>query len=115
MPGCLDVLSCGHGHMTFNFDKDDPLETERASRVVQDMLRRGYALFIEGEGGKLHKVKKFDEKNASYIIAAGGDGSTDHGPESKQTTAPGRKGKAAQTAVPMRTSRATAIAPTAGG
>lgn len=116
MTGSLDILSCGNGHTSFNFDKDDPLETERASRIVEDMLRRGYALFIEGKGGKLTKVKRFNPKTASYIIAAG----PDHQPEeyddtvTKPAATKGGPKKSTQS-VPMRKARATAIAPTAGG
>jgi hypothetical protein len=71
MNGTLDVLNCCAGHMSFSFDNGDPLELERAKRVVTDMLKRGYALFIEDKDGKLAKVKKFDPKRAEYIIADG--------------------------------------------
>lgn len=71
----LDVLNCGAGDISLVFNANDPMEVERAKRIVQDMLRRGYALFVTGTDGKLTKVNAFDEKLGVYLIADGPDGS----------------------------------------
>lgn len=71
MQGQLDILNCGEGHMEIKFDEKDQIETERAKRVIQDMLKRGYSLFIQGEGNELIRVKEFDSKKGVYIIADG--------------------------------------------
>lgn len=67
--GQLDILNAGHGHLEIKFDGTDALELARAERVIKDMLRRGYALFVHGKDDKLTRVQKFDEMKGTYIIA----------------------------------------------
>lgn len=67
----LDVLNCGMGHLEIRFNAQDVIELERAKRIIQDMLRRGYALFINDSDGKLTRVKKFVYETGTYIIADG--------------------------------------------
>lgn len=69
-PG-IDVLNAGLGHLEIKFNKDDPMETVRAERIIADMLKRGYALFVEGADKALIRVEKFDAKTGCYIIADG--------------------------------------------
>lgn len=57
--------------MKVSFDESNPLELERAKRIIQDMIKRGYSLFVHGEGGKLIRVKRFDPKTNIYVIADG--------------------------------------------
>ena len=108
--GHLDILNCHDGHMKLTFEKDDPTEVERAKRVIRDMLRRGYSLFIEHEG-RLVPVRSFNEKTACYIIAAGPTDQQESYREPKKQT----KKKSRKKSVPIRKAKATAIAPTAGG
>ena len=116
--GALSVLNVGAGDLEFKFDKDNPQEVVRAKRVIEDMLRRGYALFVE-VGGKLTPVKKFDAEREVYIIA---DGPLYAGDQPEVVTPvepvaePKRRGRPRKTReVPMRTTKATGVAPTAGG
>lgn len=112
----LSVLNCMAGDMKFSFDSNDPQEVERARRVVQDMLARGYIIFVETPKG-LRKVTGFNPKNDTYIIADGPmakeiptDGDPLETPvETRPKKTQGRKEVSAKTA------KATAIAPTAGG
>lgn len=67
----LDVLNCGMGHLEIRFNAQDVIELERAKRIIQDMLRRGYALFINDKDGKLTRVKNFISETGTYIIADG--------------------------------------------
>lgn len=109
--------------MKFAFDKDDPIETERAKRVVTDMLRRGYALFIEDDNKKLHKVKTFDATNGIYIIAEGAlyagdtvDAGTYESQETKgNETVQAKPKRGRPRGVAMHKARATGVGPTAGG
>lgn len=105
MNGTLDVLNCGAGHLSFRFDKADPMEVEKARRVIADMLRRGYSLFVEVDG-QLHKAEAFDPETDSYIIS--------DAPEPAEPSAP-RPGKGRKRKVPMASARATGVGPTAGG
>lgn len=117
----IDILNTGLGHMEVRFDKDEAIEQERARRIITDMLRRGYALFLTGQDGKMIRVKDFDPATDCYII---GDGPTDPEPamlEPEPVAEPGiavapplkrgRKGKH----VPMGKVLATAVGRTAGG
>ena len=109
--GSLSVLNVGKGDVEITFDKDDPLEIERAKRIIQDMLRRGYSLFIEVDG-KLKPVKKFDPAREVYKIA---DGALYVG-DQMEAAGTGKRGRPKKTVdVPMRKTRATGVAPTAGG
>lgn len=73
MTGTIGVLNVGAGDTRLTFDKNNPAEAIRSGRIVQDMLRRGYALLIEvpdGKGGKtMTRVKEFDPATNEYIIA----------------------------------------------
>lgn len=121
--GELAILNCREGDMRFSFDKDDPQELERAKRVVEDMLRRGYIIFVD-VGGKLRKVTKFDAKRGEYIIADGplysgdenGDKNQEEIPEPKKPKTKAKEKAAKGTKrVGMRSSKAVGVAPTSGG
>ena len=88
----LDVLNINAGHMKFDFK--DEADEEKASKVIQDMLRMGYAIFIETDDG-LRRVSAFDPKEKVYIV------------KEKNRREP-RKFKA-------KTTRATGVGATAGG
>lgn len=102
--GQLDVLNCGEGHMEIRFDETDTVETERAKRVIKDMLARGYSLFIHDAENKLTPVKRFDETKGCYIIA-----------DSAEVPATPMKKKAKEKSVPMHEAKAVSIGRSAGG
>lgn len=123
-PG-LDILNTGKGHAEVNFSVDDPIELERGKRIIEDMLRRGYLLFIHGDDNKMIRVESFDAKTGRYII---GDGALYAGSEPLEpapiATLPEaaaaapytrRRGRPPKAAVPMTSVRATSIGRSAGG
>lgn len=72
MSGSLGILNVGAGDTKLTFDKDNPMERARSARIVTDMLKRGYVLFIEvpGHEGKAYqRVLEFKEDVCEYIIA----------------------------------------------
>jgi hypothetical protein len=95
MAGSLGILNVGAGDTKLTFDKANKAETIRASRIVTDMLKRGYALLIEvsdGKGGKAYqRVKAFREDTAEYVIADFDPTQQDQG----ETSAEDRQGEAA--------------------
>ena len=119
MSGDLEVLNVAAGDMKFSFNSDDPLEVARAERVVVDMLRRGYLLFVETDG-KLHRATEFDAATHEYIIADGADphaedsATAETGQEQAKSKRSAKK-KPAKRKVKAASCKATAVAPTAGG
>lgn len=97
--GELDVLNCGAGHLQFRFDKGSPDETEKARRVIQDMLNRGYSIFVETASG-LRRVKRFNPKTDCYVV----EEPHESDPKKKVTRQ-----------LPLRTTKATGVGRTAGG
>lgn len=122
-PG-IDILNCSGGHIEVRFDGKDAMELERAKRVITDMLKRGYVLFIEGPDGKLTRVERFDPEKFCYIVADGPlyAGDTPSAVEEPDNTPPpqpppvthGRRGRASKE-VPVASVRTTAIGRSAGG
>lgn len=104
IPG-LDVLSIGHGDIKIDFDDKNPQEAERAKRIIADMLRRGYSLFIPDGSGGLKRVKRFDAKVGTYFIADG----------AKVEPSAEKVKKPKLSAVPMAKTRATVVGRSAGG
>lgn len=73
MSGQVSILNVGSGDTKLSFDNKNPAETIRASRIVRDMLRRGYALLVETvqpDGTKVYqRALDFDETANEYIVA----------------------------------------------
>jgi hypothetical protein len=70
--GSVGILNVGGGDTKLVFDRTNPAEVIRASRIVKDMLRRGYALLVEVERNgekRFERALDFDEAHAEYIIA----------------------------------------------
>lgn len=99
LPGMLEVLSVGKGDIKLTVGGDDPEEIAKAKAIIEEMMSKGYGLFVEGAGGVLRRVKKFNPKKMEYTISE---------------LAPSGKG-AVEKQVPLAGSRAKAIGRTAGG
>lgn len=105
------------GHNEIKVDASNEIELERGSRIIQDMLKRGYALFVQGEGGVLVRVRRFNKKNLTYIIGA----EATLAPEVEAVTTPGPKEKALgfghlkTKAVPMGKAKVISVGRSAGG
>lgn len=123
MVGEIAILNVSAGDTKLTFDPKDKAETRRASAVVADLIRRGFAIMVEvgrNERGPLYqRVKKFDPKTAEYIII----GAPEETPTSEQEPsgtprrkAGGSQGRARQERrLPAASHKAVAVAPTAGG
>ena len=110
MIGTLSVLNVAKGDFEIRFDGAQPAEVEKAGKIVNDLLRRGYAIFIH-EGETTKKVLSFDPAQCCYIVPD---------LDSILSEAPAKgKGKAkaakATKAVPAAQAEAVAVAPVAGG
>lgn len=109
--GKLDILNCGMGHLEITYKMKDPMEMERAKRIIGDMLKRGYALFVHGKDKALIRVKRFDPKHNTFIIA---DGPTVPAEAVPMPLVRGRR-KEKVVAVPIAKTHATVVARSAGG
>lgn len=113
MVGCLDVLNCGAGHLKVAFDKTNAMDVDRARRMIADMLKRGYALFVEEPDGSVRRVAKFDPKTDEYILSdvpAPKVKEPEHGETVRRHAY-----RPAKTRRPLRTTRVTGVGRTAGG
>lgn len=75
--GSLGILNVGTGDTKLSFDKSNPAERARAAKIVEDMLKRGYAILVQigDQGGEpiYRRAKAFDPETCEYIIAGGPD------------------------------------------
>lgn len=123
--GELGVLNVGTGDTKLTFDKDKPIDRERAARIVQDMLSRGYAILVqvgEKDGKPLYlRAEGFDPETCEYLIvglseAEEAELSGRPEPASKEPAEPRRKrGREPKSRVPAESTRAVAVARSAGG
>lgn len=114
IPPDVSVLNCGAGDMTFSFDPKDPLECARAERVVKDMLKRGYMLFVKVRG-KYVRVIEFDEKRHEYVIADGPEQAPQYGDGDDPPKIQRGPGRPRNVRVSAKGTPVTGVAPTAGG
>ena len=66
-PGMLDVLSVGKGELTIQIG-DSNKDRADAQQLIEEMLRKGYTLFVETADGPL-KVRKFLPDEMVYVVA----------------------------------------------
>lgn len=115
--GEVGILNVAAGDTKLVFDNKDPKETARAARIVKDMLRRGFALFIEvgrDEKGPIYRrAHDFDETTTEYIVA-GSPGDVEETHDEKPASTP-RSRRERKTRVPAQSTNAVAVARTAGG
>lgn len=127
MHGEIGILNVGHGDTKLSFDPEKPAERERAAAVVTDMLKRGYAILVqvgERDGKPLYmRAEAFDAATCEYLIVGvpdrdprdthdklKPDTGLDAGPSLKRG-----RGRPRKYRVDAATTRATAVARSAGG
>jgi hypothetical protein len=118
MNGELGILNVGAGDTKLSFDPSKPAEVKRASKVVKDMLQRGYAIFIEvgvDESGPIYRrATDFDANTAEYLIVGAPEEETNVAQPSSSPKGR-RKAKAGTTRVPAAKATGVAVARIAGG
>jgi hypothetical protein len=114
--GSLDILNCGAGHLRFSFDTGNTAEVDRAKSVIRDMLKRGYMLFVQ-KGNEQVRVRQFDPATNEYLIEETEPEVLAATEAIADTIEPRRRRGRPPTMSrqSVRDSKATAIAPTAGG
>jgi hypothetical protein len=66
-PGMLEVLSIGKGDLKLSFDPEDADDTAKARVVIEEMLRKGYSIFVETDVGPA-RVQRFSPERMAYVI-----------------------------------------------
>jgi hypothetical protein len=131
MTGEVGILNVGAGDTKLVFDPKKPDEVARSAQIVKDMIRRGFVLLIEvgqDEKGPIYRrAHDFDEATAEYIIAgvASDESTTTEKPaHDEKPASPPKKGRATaprprkrrtSERIPASSTRAVAVARTAGG
>lgn len=115
--GTLGILNVGAGDLRIELGDDQPEERlATAAKMVDDLFRAGYSILIEMSDGTTRRATAFDRDARAYVISEPGKPIEPPTLESTSpTTSPKRRGRPRKTLVPAATSRATAIAPSAGG
>lgn len=120
-PGSIGILNVGAGDTKLVFDPAKPDEAAEAARIVTDMLRRGYAIFVqvgENEKGPVYqRAHDFDAATAEYIIAGTPPAETEAKHAEPESAPRGhRKARALpRQRVAASSTSAVAVARTAGG
>lgn len=113
--GFLDVLNVGAGHLTFRYDGSKGEEEKtKAKKVINDMLRRGYMIFVKVDGEQ-KRVRAFDEAHEEYILEEPDDGPPEEEQVPDVAEPKRRRGRPPGRRVAMTAGQATGIGPTAGG
>lgn len=108
--GMLEVLSVGKGDLKIEIGNSNA-DRAKAQRLIEDMLRKGYTLFVETADGPL-RVRKFLPDEMAYLVADVPDvvaAAPDPG------EVPPRPARGRGRLVPVAGSKTTAIGRTAGG
>lgn len=117
-PGVLEVLSIGKGDMKITLDDTDEGRAE-SRRLIEEMLRLGYSIFVETKDYGPVRVNRFDPKEMTYIVVEPAPSDTvnepDPVPERAAKPAKRRPTKTRERKVPVAGSKATAVGRTAGG
>lgn len=131
--GEVGILNVAAGDTKLSFDPKNPVERIRAARIVKDMIRRGYALLVEKTpgSGEYTRALDFIEDVAEYVVAdldpvaaaeADAKEEEDHGHQQSEAAtgtattaaAPAQRG-VTKRRVKASSTRAVAVAPSAGG
>lgn len=118
MDGTVGILNVGAGDTKLSFDPKNPVERARAAKIVEDMLRRGYALLVQvgkRKGEPLYqRATAFDPKTCEYIVAGGPDDEVDIG---REEAVPAKRtvGRPRKVRIAAEKTRAVSVGRTAGG
>lgn len=119
MTGTVSILNVGEGDTKLTFDKKNPVERERAAKVVADMLARGYALLVQvgkKNGEPIYqRAHAFDPRKCEYIIAGGPDEEVPIGQAARAATPKRKRGRPPKVRIPADSASVVAVGRTAGG
>lgn len=117
MIGTLSILNVGAGDTKLSFDKKKPEEVRHARTVIQDMLKRGFAILVQvgtRKGEPLYqRARKFDPKTDEYIIVGIPEDGEEQAPKKGRKTA--ARPRLKEQRLKADKTRAVAVGRSAGG
>lgn len=111
--GSLSVLNAGEGDIQISFNQGDPADTEKALKMLTDMQRRGYGIFVRLEDGSYARAQSIDASRGVYIVTLPEAEPTDEPVEEKKATR--RRARGRRKEMPVGSSHAVGVARSAGG
>lgn len=69
MTGSLSTLNVGEGDIEMTFDGTNDTELEKALDMLEDMVKRGYAILVKQVDGSFQRAVSIDRASKSYLIA----------------------------------------------
>lgn len=67
--GTLHVLNVMAGDVTLRLNAHDPADRAKSRAMIEDMLKRGYAICVRNADGSYSRAKGFDPATDEYIVA----------------------------------------------
>lgn len=118
--GELGILNVGAGDTKLSFDPKNPAERHRASIIVGDMIKRGFAIMVqvgEKDGKPLYqRAERFDPETCEYIVMGGPDETRAASEAGATPTLKPRRGRPRkEVRLPAERTHAVSIARSAGG
>ncbi|MBS0418013.1 MAG: hypothetical protein JSR66_09890 [Proteobacteria bacterium] len=112
----LSILSVGEGDTRLKVDPEDPASRERFTKVVTDLLRKGYLISVvtghDEEGREIRaRVTEFDPEALEYLV----ENTSPEEDEALQQELKGTRGRRRTKRLAIANTPADAVPPTAGG
>ena len=124
--GGLDILNVGLGDLKVRWNPLDAADRAKAKKMIQDLMRQGYAILIEEPDGSYKRATRFDPDRDCYIVTEVVRGEEQSAEASETTTEESEAGssrrakprgrpRTREVARPRATTRGTAVGRSAGG
>lgn len=112
--GSLSILNAGEGDIAITFNKDDATDADRAIKMLVDMQKRGYGIFVRMEDGTYARAESIDASRGVYVVTLP-DLVTEPSDEKAPAKAKrgGRRGRRKE--MPVTRTHAVGVARSAGG
>lgn len=112
----LSILSVGEGDTVLKVNPDDPASRKRFGKIVTELLRKGYLISVvtgqDEQGREVRaRVTEFDPDTLEYLI----EGTNSEEDQALQKRLQGRPSGGRRRRLPLASTPADAVPPTAGG
>lgn len=113
--GSLSVLNAGEGDIQISFNQGDPADTEKALKMLTDMQRRGYGIFVRLDDGSYARAESIDASRGVYIVTLPELENADETAALETEKPPRRRGRGRKKEMAVASTHAVGVARSAGG